>query len=156
MNRTVVPGEPSPRWQRLVSWLIDGVAVWCLLAALAVTVGATMPRLWPLLLYSGGAYNVLCNIYGQSLGKRWLRMCIRRSDGRAPGFSAGLRRSSDTVIVIVMGLFLPAYAMAALTLGVFCGYAFILSNSERQSLYDQIAGTYVIRLESGSRETMLV
>ena len=70
--------------------------------------------------------------WGQTLGKKWLRIKVQTKDGAVPGFKKALIR--ETVGKLVSGL----------VLGV--GYLWAIWDKDKQTWHDKLAGTVVVRV----------
>ncbi|WP_349827730.1 RDD family protein [Brevibacterium litoralis] len=92
------PGARAPHWRRLVGLCIDWAA--CSAIALTFTDYASMQFNAAVLVIFFLENLVLVSTLGTTLGHRLVRVRIRRLDGRAPGFLAGLVRTVLTMLLV--------------------------------------------------------
>jgi uncharacterized RDD family membrane protein YckC len=134
----------APRWRRLAAYLLDGVfltiTAWLFLPSDQQWIG------WVL----RGSYIVISNIVGVSPGKYYLRILIQSREGERPGAARGLVRSADTIVAMLLSFAGADTAGIVVFLVMQLGYFTILTHSERRSVYDQLAGTWVVRGRRGS------
>lgn len=103
-----------------------------------IIVLALLPTLG--LLY--GYYVFYQEKYGQTLGKKVMRIKVVTVDGKAP-------KKSDFLIREIIGKFL-----SAVILGI--GYLMVIWNPKKQALHDKITKTYVVYLvESDTKKSVI-
>lgn len=154
MRKSNIPGDLASRWQRLGAHFLDVFVVWLItVIPVQIMMGWSLsPELDQLLFWVPYGYWVACNIYGVSIGKRWLRIVIRKPTGRPPGVWSGLLRSTDFLAVAAVSIITGSPALTVLTfLAGLIGYAMLLWSPTKQTLYDRIAGTYVVQMQPGDR-----
>ena len=134
------PAAPADRWRRMVAFLIDGPIIWIVGFPIGLLVVMTDPyyathqgeinevmrgsAILAAILYFWVAHA----IWGQTLGKRLMRIKVVRANGRPPGFGWGIIR------VLVM------FALATLWITWWP-----MLGEERRAIHDYAAGTWVIQ-----------
>ena len=160
LNRsTQVPPNVASPWQRLGAFLIDVmIEVFVILVPLGIFVYPAFPELRPVLVSSPTLYLIAGNIYGMTVGKRWLQIHIRRSGGRSPGLAAGLRRSTPLLFGLAFGALLRGVptVQAVFAIVIMFGDAMLLWTEGHQSLWGRLAGTFVVRREISAEPTILL
>jgi uncharacterized RDD family membrane protein YckC len=120
-------GLVASPWDRLVAFGIDIglIAFVCLF----FSSGSERQTIWVLI--AGSYFTLLHGAYGATLGKRALRMRVRRFDGGRLGYVRSLVR----------------FAAAGLSLAVLTGgFWMAFADERRRTLHDWLSGSVVVRL----------
>ena len=117
--------------RRWVASLLDGLVV-----AVVNTLIGLLLQSWPSMaqivgLVAGATYYVYgVGRFGQTLGKKWLKIKVQTTDGQVPGYKKALIR--ETVGKLVSGL----------VLGI--GYLWAIWDKDKQTWHDKMAKTVVV------------
>jgi len=79
-----------------------------------------------------GYFIVLHALYGQTVGKKVLKIKVIRIEGKSVGWAAAILREIGEFVA---------------TLPLFLGYIWIVFDSKKQGWHDKIANTYVVKVE---------
>lgn len=97
------------------------------------------------------AYLVGSNMIGESIGKHVLGILIVGAGGARPGVFRGALRSIDLAVPCAFVLIAPALGLAGLII-VIAGGALLFVHPQRRTLWDLIAGTYVVYAPFGAMD----
>jgi uncharacterized RDD family membrane protein YckC len=140
----------APRWRRLAAFALDGIF-------LSIIAWLFFPsQAWILALLVNGLYTCGGNVVGVTPGKYYLRIFIQTRNGDRPGVVRGLVRSAPDLVPILLFLARADVVALVVTFVMFAGYFPIVTHSERRSIYDQLAGTWVVRGRRSSTPAVVI
>ena len=126
------PVQYSSVKRRWVAMFVDGLVTGGLNLGVETILGTTIAvrvlNIIMVFLY----YVIMTGIWGQTLGKKWLRIKVQTMDGQVPGYKKALIR--ETVGKLVSGL----------VLGI--GYLAAIWDKDKQTWHDKMAKTVVVRV----------
>ncbi len=149
-SRVDAPVVYAPILLRAGARLIDGVILFVpfVLFGLAIAAFDLDPRApWVTVALLGiaAAYEIVLTARtGQTVGKRLLRICVRRTDGTLPGWPpSAIRFVMPTAVAYVVDWVIPGGVGA---LGTVAVYLFAVFDPQKQGLHDKAARTIVVTI----------
>jgi uncharacterized RDD family membrane protein YckC len=146
--------EYASSWRRFSAFLIDFIVVFIVsrFVASAVTGGATDGHLFNVAHTTAAAiYFSIGNYYGTTLGKWLIRIRIVGGGGLRPGLRSGLIRSAANIVAIPVSAIAAAphtrFATGYIYLLFEIGFATLIWDANKQSVYDHMAGTFVLAMK---------
>lgn len=164
-DRPTPASKPSPiegtiyasGWRRLGGFLIDAVILLFAggLVGAAVANGATEGSLYSFSRTVVAAiYFLIGNYYGVTPGKWLAKIRVVRGDASQPGLQGGVRRTLPSLVAIPIAAISVVPHGATVTgyidVVLYLGFATLVWDSNKQSLYDKLAGTFVVMREARS------
>lgn len=113
--------------------LVDGLITGGLNLGVETVLGtSTAVRVLNIIIIVFLYYVLMTGIWGQTLGKKWLKIKVQTKDGQVPGYKKALIR--ETMGKLVSGL----------VLGI--GYLVAIWDKDKQTWHDKMAKTVVVRV----------
>ena len=94
------------------------------------------------------AYYIYFTAQGATLGKKIAKLKVVRADGNIPGLqTAAIREGLPDIFALALAIFNIHFAEELIVLFPIIAYGFILFDGRRQSFFDKIAHTFVVRAQ---------
>ena len=126
------PVQYSSVKRRWVAVFVDGLIIGMLNLGIEILLGTTTVVQVLGIIMAYIYYVGMIGTWGQTVGKKWLKIKVQTSDGQVPGYKRALIR--ETVGKIVSGL----------VLGI--GYLVAIWDKDKQTWHDKMAKTVVVRV----------
>lgn len=120
-------------WIRVGAYLIDGILLALVVSLPAYLTAGSTAGDWTPSFFEVAYFTIAVAIWGQTIGKRALRLKVVRPDGSRVGFWRALARAL-------------AYYLSGIILLI--GFLMVAFRKDRRALHDLICDTVVVRVEN--------